>query len=145
MGAFALCFSHWDEEEGERSDGEDPRAEDVVAVGVEIRAKAHQVVCDVVIPSLSAALRRRVSFLCADMFDISFGEADLFLVNATGLEDDIFARLVDKMIAETRVGSRFICLSLPLRTGDCFEELPGSGRQYRMSWGNCTVFFYRKR
>jgi len=146
--AFALCFSPRVGEvkqDLDDADAKDPGAEEVVAVGVEIREKAHQVVSDVVLPSLPASIRRQVSFLCADMFDISFSEADLLLVNATGLEDDVFSRLVDKLVGETRTGARFICLSLPLRGKSCFQELPGSGRQYRMSWGNCTVFFYVKR
>lgn len=135
--AFALCYSPWESEaENEQND--------IIAVGVEIRQKVHKVVYDVVLPALPSNLRRRVSLVCKDMFDVPCNDADLVLVNATGLEDVVFQKLKGKLEAELHSGARVISLSLPLQSA-FFEELEASQRQFRMSWGNCTVFFYCRR
>jgi len=102
------------------------------------------VVQNIVLPALPLGLRRRLRLVCGDMFDVPCSGADLLLVNATGLGELIFGRLRAKLEDETRPGTRIMCLSLPLGSPR-FEELPCSGRQYRMSWGNCSVFFYQKR
>lgn len=139
--AYALCFSPWREEAPASAApaGSGPAEEaglcprsGAVAVGVEIRSKVDQLVVDVVLPAMPAELRAKVQLLCGDMFDMQCGWADLLLVNATGLGDVVFARLRQKLEAETHTGARIMCLSVPL-VSDFFVELPASGRQYRMS------------
>jgi len=115
----------------------------VISVGVEIRSLVHSQVERQVLPKLSNEIRRRVSFVNCDMFDMQWGDADVVLVNATGLGRDIFDRIAEKLATELTSGARIMSISLPMPESQKFRTI-APARLFRMTWGNCIVHFHEK-
>ncbi|CAD7965630.1 unnamed protein product [Amoebophrya sp. A120] len=139
---------------------------EICSVGIEIRETAHQIIEEKVIPQLPKKIRNQCKFLNGDFFNLEIGkDADVVLVNATGLDADIFSKLVEKLATELRPGARVMSLSLEFPTNRSFRPFHGQGRSgflsggdsssgsgatsshsrvFRMSWGNCTVYFHER-
>mmetsp|Transcript_22238 Transcript_22238/g.56120 ORF Transcript_22238/g.56120 Transcript_22238/m.56120 type:complete len:766 (+) Transcript_22238:139-2436(+) len=123
------------------ADGE--TSSSICAVGIEIRKTAHDMVEQRVLPHLPDFLRNQTRFVHGDFFTIPLQEADVVLINGTGLDAPTFGRLREKLSDELRPGARIISLSLELPTSRNFRVW-AEARTYRMSWGNCTVHFHEK-
>eukprot|EP00392_Amoebophrya_sp_AT5.2_P002162 g2167.t1 len=127
--------------DGAGADGE--TSSSICAVGIEIRKTAHDMVEQRVLPHLPDFLRNQTRFVHGDFFTIPLQEADVVLINGTGLDAPTFGRLREKLSDELRPGARIISLSLELPTSRNFRVW-AEARTYRMSWGNCTVHFHEK-
>jgi len=91
---------------------------------------------------------------CGDFFECDWREASVLLVNSTGFDDNLMARVTAK-VQSTNPGTRVITLSQPLPGSPphCDGQIgptaapPGfellSQSPYRMTWGNATVYIYR--
>lgn len=113
------------------------------AVGVELLPSLHAL-------ATSAAARLvntnhssppSIEFVCGDLFQQDVTDADLVFVASTGFDARMFARLAAHL-ATMRAGSVVLTLSLPLPGTDFEVALE---QRYRFSWGNCSVFFARRR
>ncbi|CAD7939552.1 unnamed protein product [Amoebophrya sp. A25] len=114
------------------------------AVGVEIRQLAHEIVQQRVLPHIPKELQAQMRFLHADFFDTNLHEADVVLVNGTGMDHSgLFQRLMEKLGRELHPGAKIISLSLEFPNDRVFRQLIPP-RVYRMSWGNCKVYFHQK-
>lgn len=121
------------------------------AAGVEIRPALHEVAASISTTRLPAEVRQRVSFHCGDMFACSWNEASVLLVNSTGFDDSLMERVMDKLQG-VALGTRVVSLSQPLPCPGNAVSLAAAPSgfvhllraRYRMSWGNATVFAYRR-
>jgi len=122
---------------------DDPRNRDIKSVGVEIRLSLHRVVENQILKRLPDEIRSCCHFVHNDFFQIPCVEADVMFVNATGFDDQLFANLVEKIRTEGKRGARIICLSRPFPTDRNFKVFTAD-RKYKMTWGNCSVYFHEK-
>mmetsp|Transcript_228 Transcript_228/g.524 ORF Transcript_228/g.524 Transcript_228/m.524 type:complete len:264 (-) Transcript_228:13-804(-) len=113
---------------------------DGTAVGIEIRKSLHEQAMQVV-EVLPEHLQRRLDLRCGNLFDYdSLEDADVILVNSTGFDESLMSMVTRKLTA-VRQGSLIVTLSQPLG-GPGWSLLREA--LYRMTWGNCTAFIYRK-
>lgn len=110
------------------------------AAGIEIRQSLHDGAVGIV-GGLSPELQQRVHLHCGDIFLCDWHEANVLLVNSTGFDDDLMAKVAAKVV-HTVAGTRVITLSQPLLHCRGLELL--SQAPYRMTWGNCTVYVYQR-
>lgn len=87
-------------------------------------------------------VQQRVHLHCGDCFDCDWHEASVLLVNSTGFDDNLMAKVSSKVF-ETAPGTRVVTLSQSLSLTRPGLELL-SQAPYRMTWGNCTAYVYRR-
>eukprot|EP00929_Paragymnodinium_shiwhaense_P109881 TRINITY_DN7645_c0_g1_i1.p1 TRINITY_DN7645_c0_g1~~TRINITY_DN7645_c0_g1_i1.p1 ORF type:complete len:323 (+),score=53.14 TRINITY_DN7645_c0_g1_i1:103-1071(+) len=118
--------------------------------GIEIRPSLHDTATDV-LKRLDKEVQQRVTLLCGDMFDCSWDEANVLLINSTGFDDTLMARVLEKL-HRVHVGTKIITLSQPLPgpIGQDGGIAPPFGfkllhhAKYRMTWGNATAYVYTR-
>lgn len=82
-----------------------------------------------------------VDFVCDDILQVDFSEADVIFVNATTFNIVLWEQL-QKRFAALKSGARLMTTTRKLNEWDF--ELIHQG-QYLMSWDYCTVFFYKRK
>eukprot|EP00747_Dinoflagellata_sp_TGD_P179511 gnl/TRDRNA2_/TRDRNA2_30415_c0_seq1.p1 gnl/TRDRNA2_/TRDRNA2_30415_c0~~gnl/TRDRNA2_/TRDRNA2_30415_c0_seq1.p1 ORF type:complete len:301 (+),score=48.90 gnl/TRDRNA2_/TRDRNA2_30415_c0_seq1:66-905(+) len=117
------------------------------AAGIEIRESLHGLAVAAA-GRLRPDVRQRVNLHRGDMFELSWQEASLILLNSTGFDDALLVRCVEKLSA-TRVGTRVVTLSVPLPSASGGVTAPPGlellcQAPYRMTWGNATAYVYRR-
>mmetsp|Transcript_59098 Transcript_59098/g.136349 ORF Transcript_59098/g.136349 Transcript_59098/m.136349 type:complete len:315 (-) Transcript_59098:8-952(-) len=108
--------------------------------GVELRPALHEaaVHASSALPGLVA---RRIRWHLGDMFELDWGEASVLLLNSTGFDESLMQKCIEKL-SSCQVGSRAIVMSQPLSAAGWKETRPSG--LFRFSWGNATVYFYRR-
>lgn len=119
------------------------------AAGIEIRPSLHDAAVSIV-AGLRESVRQRIHLHCGDCFECDWGEASVILVNSTGFDDELMARVAAKLSGITP-GTRIVTLSQPLPSPPgAAAECPPAGlvlvskALYRMTWGNATVHVYKR-
>lgn len=110
------------------------------ATGVEIRQPLHDVATQTV--RGVDQLQGRVDLVCGDFFDVAWTPADVLLVNSTGFGDEIMMR-ISKHLDGLGAQAQVITLSQPIHESTKGWKVAHQA-PYRMSWGNATVYIYRR-
>lgn len=120
-----------------------------MSAGIEIRPSLHQAAMSVK-TRLPLNVSDRVHFENGDLFECSWHEASVILINSTGFEDDLMLRVAAKL-KDTAAGTLAITLSQPLSPSHSADSaMPVGGfacliqTAYRMTWGNATAYVYRR-
>lgn len=111
------------------------------AAGIEIREQLHQV-ASAVFQRLDSGVRERIHLHRDDFFEWPWNDADVLLLNSTGLDEAAMGRAIHKL-RHAASGMRVVTLSQPLPLPTFGFKLIAQ-RHYKMTWGNATAFIYRK-
>eukprot|EP00928_Gymnodinium_smaydae_P007361 TRINITY_DN12653_c0_g6_i1.p1 TRINITY_DN12653_c0_g6~~TRINITY_DN12653_c0_g6_i1.p1 ORF type:complete len:319 (+),score=25.73 TRINITY_DN12653_c0_g6_i1:30-959(+) len=111
------------------------------SAGIEIRPSLHEVACSA-LARLKLDVQQRVSLHLGDMFTCSWSEATLLLVNSTGFDEYLMARVAEKL-EDAPAATTVITLSQPLPSIAPSFRLVHTAR-YKMTWGNATAFIYKR-
>lgn len=119
------------------------------AAGIEIRPSLHDA-AQSILAGLRESTRQRIHLHCGDCFECDWSEATVLLLNSTGFDDALMARVAAKL-SDTAPGTRIITLSQPLPSPPgAVTACPPAGLTlvsqalYRMTWGNATAYVYRR-
>mmetsp|Transcript_73972 Transcript_73972/g.128346 ORF Transcript_73972/g.128346 Transcript_73972/m.128346 type:complete len:352 (-) Transcript_73972:63-1118(-) len=119
------------------------------AAGIEIRPSLHEA-AQSILAGLGESTRQRIHLHCGDCFECDWSEATVLLVNSTGFDDALMARVAAKL-SDTAAGTRIVTLSQPLPSPPgAVVACPPAGLTlvsqalYRMTWGNATAYVYRR-
>lgn len=107
--------------------------------GLEIRPQLHNVAQNLTLPCQE--VKDRIHFHLTDFFRVPWSDADVIMINATGMEASLIKRVEEKITKEVGNKVIFIVISQPLRVSGFSPYL--QPRYYRMGWGNATVYTYR--
>ena len=115
-------------------------------IGIELLDGLYKKACEInkkfdnkVRPNITQAIAE-IAFVHNDMFNVDITDGDVFYVSATCFSDNMMISLAHK-IRTCKIGSRFIILSKGLPLNELFLLWHGIKK---MSWGDCTVWIYRK-
>lgn len=116
-----------------------------VAKGIEIIPKMHEIACAAqerleaeFLPAFKHS-PKLVEFICADIFQIDWSDANVVLLNSTCFTRDMLHTLEQNGLQSLKPGSVIVTLSKKL-THEKFYEVAVHER--RMSWGTTQVNFY---
>ena len=103
------------------------------AVGVEIRSSLHETACEVS-SALATEVKERVHFELGDLFHYDgWKAADVLLINSTGFDDSLMARIEEKLARCTKPAAKAVTLSVPLPSAAGWRLVHQA--PYRMTWG----------
>lgn len=115
-------------------------------IGIEILEDLYEKACKVkekfeknIQPQLKQSIAK-ISFIHSNMFDVDISDGDVFYISATCFSDDMMIKLMHK-IQTCKIGSRFLILSKGLPLDELYLL---SHTIKKMSWGDCTVWVYKK-